>query len=129
MRKEPASARGRKAGCGPELFPPAWPWRAWPSFEQDLLAAVYAKSGDLWQVLRDSCRHVTGGLQHLEYEGELERESSFDAAMTLIPRWASAEAPLQQARTLLGRELWDSLTSRAAAKAMEGPVPGANDAE
>ena len=129
MRKVPATGRRRKAGSGPELFPPAWPWRAWQSFQQDLLAAVYAKSGDLWPVLRDSCRHVTSWLQHLEYEGEIEGASSFDAATTRIPRWASTEAHLQQARTLLGRELWESLTSRAAAKAEEGPVPGAHDAE
>ena len=129
MRKVRATGHRRKAGAGPDLFPPAWPWRAWPSFEQDLLAAVYAKSGDLWQVLRDSCRHVTGGLQHLEYEGELEHERSFDAATARIRRWATTEAHLQQARTLLGRERWESLTSRAAAKAMEGPVPGGHDAE
>jgi len=97
------------------LFPSTWPWRAWYSFEQDLLPAVYGKS-DLWHVLRDSCRDVTSWLQHLEYEGDIERGGSFNAATDLIPSWSNAEAHLQQARNLLGKQVWDTLISRAAAK-------------
>lgn len=96
------------------LFPPAWPWRAWPAFEQDLLAAVYGRSEDLWPELRERCRGVTSWLHHVEYEGELERENSFVGATKLVPTWPEAEAVLQQARTLLGRQAWESLTARAA---------------
>ena len=101
------------------LFPSAWPWRAWPAFEQDLLAAVYGRSEDLWPELRDRCRRVTSWLEHVEYEGELERENSFAGAAKLVPAWPDAEPVLQQARTLLGRHAWETLTARAAMKAGE----------
>lgn len=120
MRKAPATGRGRREALGLDLFPSTWPWRAWYSFQQDLLAAVYAKSGDLWHVLRDRCHDATSWLQHLEYEGDIERDGSFNAATKLIPSWPNTEAQLQQARNLLGQQVWDSLTSRAATKGMEG---------
>jgi hypothetical protein len=116
LRKAPATGRGRQRGSRPDLFPSAWPWTAWYSFQQDLLAVVYAKSGDLWPVLRDRCHDVTSSLQHLDYEGEIERDGSFNAATQLIPSWSTAAAQLQQARNLLGQEAWDSLASRAATK-------------
>jgi hypothetical protein len=59
-------------------------------------------------------------LQHLEYEGEIERDSSFNVATTHIPSWPNAEAQLQQARNLLGKQVWGTLTSRAATKGRSG---------
>lgn len=100
------------------LFPTAWPWRAWPAFEQDLLVAVYGRSEDLWPELRERCRLVTSWLDHLEYEGQLSCEDFLGAAK-LVPVWSGAEAVLQQARTLLGRQAWESLTARAAIKAAQ----------
>ena len=120
MRKAPATGRGHREALGGGLFPSTWPWRAWYSFEQDLLATVYAKSGDLWLVLRDRCRDVTSMLQHLEYEGEIERDSSFNVATKLIPSWPNAEAQLQQARNLLGKQVWGTLTSGAATRGRSG---------
>ena len=63
--KAPELGRGHSEALGGGLFPSTWPWRARYPFEQDLLATVYAKSGDLWLVLRDRCRDVTSMLQHL----------------------------------------------------------------
>jgi len=123
VRKAPATRREQNEAFGRDLFPPAWPRRAWDSFEPALLAAVYAKSGDLWQVLRDRCRGVTSWLQHLEYEGDIERDGRFNAATKLIPNWADTEASLQQARNLLGKQAWGSLVGRAATKSMEPPEP------
>ena len=114
VRKTPATGREHREALGGGLFPATWPRRAWYSFEQDLLATVYAKSGDLWQVLRDRCRDVTSMLQHLEYEGEIERDGSFNAATELIPSWPNSVPQLEQARNLLGKQVWDTLTSRAA---------------
>jgi hypothetical protein len=116
VRKAPATGRVHRKAPGRGLFPSTWPWRAWYSFEQDLLAAVYEKSGDLWHVLRDRCHDVTSWLQHLEYEGDIERSGSFNAATQLIASWPKAEAQLQQARNLLGKQVWDTLTSRALTK-------------
>ena len=112
------ATRGRRTGGrSEESTSPGAPGTL---FQQDLLAAVYATSGDLWHVLRDRCHDVTSWLQHLEYEGDIERDGSFNAATKLIPSWPNTEAQLQQARNLLGKQVWDSLTSRAATKGMEG---------
>lgn len=96
VRKAPATGRGRREALGRDLFPSTWPWRAWYSFQQDLLAAVYAKSGDLWHVLRDRCHDVTSWLQHLEYEGDIERDGSFNAATKLIPSWPKRDGGVER---------------------------------
>jgi len=121
MRKPRPRGRERTGTRSRDLFPPSWPVCAWYPFEQDLLAAVYARSGDLWHVLRDTCRGVSGWLRHLEYEGDIESNGALAAATELIPHWTDAEVKLQQARNLLGRQAWDSLTTRAAGKAAEPP--------
>ena len=90
MTKASATGRRHREAEGGGLFPSMWPWRAWYSFEQDLLTTVYAKSGDLWQVLRDRCRDVTSMLQHLEYEGEIERDDWI--VLSALPSDVLAEA-------------------------------------
>jgi len=63
----------------------------------------------------------------LEYEGEIERDSSFNLATKLIPSWPNAEAQLQQARNLLGKQVWGTLTSRAATKGRSGTETPSSD--
>jgi hypothetical protein len=95
------------------LFPSAWPWRAWFAFHDAMLASLYVKNTNLWQLLREDCRHVTGYLQHLEYEAEIASEGSFGAVTSLIPGWTQVEGRLELARNLLGRNTWSELTRKA----------------
>jgi hypothetical protein len=113
MRKK-AGTTQRQGDRRDNLFPANWPWRAWFVFHDSLLASVYARSGDLWQALRVDGRHVTGWLQHLDYEGEIPPGGGFESAVKLVPNWATVHARLEQARNLLGRETWEALTSKAA---------------
>ena len=117
MRKRlPTGRENSEAVDDGTLFPATWPWRAWYAFEQALLATVYAKSGDLWPILRDRCRDITTWLEHLDYEGEIEPNSSFNAAAKFIRSWSNAEASLRQARNLLGKQIWESLVDKAPRK-------------
>src|SRR5688572_14875797 len=97
MRKPRPRGRKEMGTRSRDLFPPSWPVCAWYHFEQDLLAAVYLRSADLWHVLREACHRVSGSLRHLEYEGDIESQGALGAATALIPRWTGAEVKLHQA--------------------------------
>jgi hypothetical protein len=81
-----------------------------------LLATVYPTSPDLWQELRSTCTAVRRGLQHLDYEGDIERDDALSAVVALVREWPNAEVKFRQAQRLLGRDTWNSMVARAVDK-------------
>jgi hypothetical protein len=86
------------------------------SFCEELLATVYPNSVDLWQELRSTCTAVSRSLEHHDYEGDIKRDDALSDVVGLIPAWANAEVKFHQARTLVGRDTWNSMVARAVDK-------------
>jgi hypothetical protein len=76
----------------------------------------YPNSLDLWQELRSTCTAVSGWLEHHEYEGDIKGDDALSAVFGLVPGWPNAEVTFRQARTLLGRDAWNSMVARAVDK-------------
>jgi hypothetical protein len=81
-----------------------------------LLATVYPYSLDLWQDLRSTCTAVSRSLEHHDYEGDIKRDDALSAVVGVVPVWPNAEVKFRQARTLLGRDAWNSMVARAGDK-------------
>ena len=118
MANHSRSERRRRPATEDALFPSTWPWRALYPFCDELLGTVYPypNSLDLWQELRSTCAAVWRSLEHHDYEGDIKRDDALSAVVGLISVWPNAEVKFRQARTLLGRDTWNSMRARAVDK-------------